>query len=276
MLPRLRIIVVLPALVVALAGCKARKAQSAGAMPPVPVSVAAVTQQDVPLEISAVGNVEASAIVQVKSQIAGELMKVQFVEGSDVKRGDLLFEIDPRPYQEALRQAEAAVAKDEAQLRQYEANLGRDVAQSKNAEADAARYEQLFRAGVAPQAQYDQYRTAAEALRESIRADQAAIQSARASVESDRAAVGTAKLNLSYCEIHAPISGRLGNLLVNTGNLVQVNGSNALVVINQITPIFVTFGVPAQHLDAIRQAERARKLPVAASLQSDPSKVERG
>lgn len=277
MLLRLRIAAPLAALALMVSvGCKSRQAQSAGPPPAVPVAVGAVIQESVPIQLHAVGNVEASAVVQVKSQIAGELLKVHFVEGSDVQKGDLLFEIDPRPYQEALRQAEAALAKDEALLAQAEANLGRDLAQSKNADADAARYERLVRSGVVPQTQYDQYRTAAEALREAIRADRAAIQSARASLESDRAAVAAAKLNLSYCEIRAPISGRLGNLLVNAGNLIKANADTAMVVINQITPIFVTFGVPAQDLDAVRAAERGRKLPVDAALQSDASKAERG
>ncbi len=122
-----------------------KEVRSAGAPPAVPVSVATAVQQSVPVEIHAIGTVEASKVVQVKSQIAGELMSVHFIEGSDIQKGDLLFEIDPRPYQEALRQAEGAVAKDRAQLAQAEANLGRDRAQLKFADADAARYEALLR-----------------------------------------------------------------------------------------------------------------------------------
>lgn len=269
-------IVFSPALALLLAGCNSPKTQSAGAAPPVPVSVAVATREPVPVEIRAVGTVEAFATVQVKSQVAGELLSVRFVEGGNVNKGDPLLEIDPRPYQAALRQAEAAVARDEAQGRQAEANLGRDRAQSKNADADAARYAQLVKEGVASQAQYDQLRTTADALRESIRADQAAIESARASLESDRAAADRAKLDLSYCEIRSPVSGRAGNLLVQAGNLVKANGDNPLVVINQITPIFVIFGVPAQHLAPIRRSSSLRKLPVRASLQNDPGKIARG
>src|SRR6266851_7920537 len=113
------------------------KVQTAGALPAVPVSVAVATQESLPVEITAVGAVEPSETVQVKSQIAGELMTVRFVEGSDINKDDLLFEIDPRPYREALRQAEAALARDTALLRQAEANLARDAAQSKFASADA-------------------------------------------------------------------------------------------------------------------------------------------
>ncbi len=171
-----------------------------------PVSVAVATQESLPVNISAVGAVEPSETVQVKSQIAGELMTVRFVEGSDVNKNDLLLEIDPRPYREALRQAEAALAKDTALMRQAEANLARETAQAKFASADAVRYEDLAKAGVVSRAQSDQSRTNADALRESIRADQAAIESARAAIDSDRSAIDRAKLDLSYCEIRSPIS----------------------------------------------------------------------
>ncbi len=259
-----------------LAGCTTPKAQLAGAPPPVPVSVAVATQESLPVEITAVGAVEPFETVQVKSQIGGELMQVRFAEGSDVNKGDLLFEIDPRPYREALRQAEAALVRDTAQLRQAEANLARDVAQSKFASADAARYEDLAKAGVVSRAQSDQSRTNADALRESIRADQAAIESARAAMDSDRASVDRARLDLTYCEIRSPISGRAGNLLVHAGNLVKSNGDTALVVINKVKPAFVTFAVPENRLGAIRQANSMRKVPVEVWPQNDPGKRARG
>src|SRR5439155_451076 len=191
-----------------LTACNAPKAQTAGAPAAVPVSVATATQESLPVEIRAIGAVEASETVQIKSQVAGELTGVRFVEGADVNTGDLLLEIDPRPYREAMRQAEAALARDNAQLRQAEANLARDVAQSKFASADAARYEDLAKAGVVSRTQSDQSRTNADALRESSRAGQAAIESARAAIDSDRAAIDRAKLDLTYCEIRSPISGR--------------------------------------------------------------------
>jgi membrane fusion protein, multidrug efflux system len=274
----LQVSVFLLALAVALMlpGCQAPKAQSAGPPPPVPVSVAVAAQEPVPSELHAVGNVEASAVIQVKSQISGQLVRVAFTEGGNVNQGDLLFEIDPRPYREALRQAEAALARDAAQLRQAEANLARDTAQSKNADTDAARYAQLAKDGVVARTQDDQFRTAAEALRASMQADQAAIESARASLESDRAAVDKAKLDLSYCEIHSPVAGRAGNLLVHAGNLVMANSANALVVINQLEPIWVSFGVPEDHLSAIRRNSASRKLAVEAVPRDNPGKVVRG
>ena len=257
------------------AACKTQEVRSAGAPPPVPVTVAVAGQESVPVELHAVGTVEPSITVQVKSQIAGELFKVDFVEGADVNKGDLLFEIDPRPYQDALRQAEAAVQKDTALLRQAEANLVRDTAQSKYAETDAGRTEQLSKDGVIARSQFDQSKANFDALKGSLQADQAAIESARASVESDRAAVEAAKLNLVYCEIRAPITGRTGNLLVHAGNLVKVNDV-PLVVINALAPAFVSFGIPQEYLTSIQANSSARKLPVRAALQNDPTKAATG
>ena len=202
-------------------------------------------------------------------------MKVHFTEGGNVDKGALLFTIDPRPYQEALRQAEATLARDTAQMRQAEANLARDVAQSKFADADAARYENLLKEGVVSKTQNDQSRTNAETLHEAIKADRAAIESARATLDSDRSAIDRAKLELSYCEIRSPVSGRAGNLLVHAGNLVKVNDT-ALVVINQLAPIFVSFGVPEQYLAAIRANSANRKLPVDVSPQNDTTRTTRG
>jgi len=252
-------------------GCNSRKAQTAPSFPPVPVTVAVAAKESVPLEIRAVGTVEPSATVQIKSRIDGQLERVRFTEGNNVNQGDLLFEIDPRPYREALRQSEAAAAKDGALLQQAEANRARDLAQLKNADAVAARNEALAKEGVISREQLDQVRTNADALREAVRADEAAIGSIRASQESDRAAIERAKLELGYCEIRSPLSGRTGNLLLQPGNLVKANG-DPLVVVNQITPTFVSFGVPEQNLATIRQTSATRKLLVTASLQDTAGK----
>jgi multidrug efflux system membrane fusion protein len=263
------------ALALSLSGCGKQQAQATGGMPPVPVSVAVAAQEAMPVQVRAIGTVEPSSTVQVKSQVAGELLSVHFTEGRDVNKDDLLFEIDPRPYREALAQAEAAVAKDRAQLNQAQANLARDVAQSKSAEADASRYEQLAKEGVAPAMQATQQRAAADAARESTRADQAAIESARASLESDQSAVARAKLDLGYCEIRSPVSGRTGNLLVHPGNLIKVNDV-PLVIINQVAPIFVSFGVPEELLNAIKQRSVGEKLAVQASTDAEPNRIARG
>jgi multidrug efflux system membrane fusion protein len=257
------------ALALLLAGCGKDQAQPMSGFPPVPVSVAVAAQEAVPVQIRAIGTVEPSSTVQIKSQVAGLLLSVHFTEGTEVSKGDLLFEIDPLPSREALAQAEAAAARDRAQLSQAQANLARDVAQSKSADADAKRYEQLAKEGVAPAMQATQQRASADAMQQSNLADQAAIESARASLDSDQAAVSRAKLDLGYCEIRSPVSGRAGNLLVHAGNLIKVNDV-PLVVINQIAPIFVSFGVPEEQLAAIKQKTAREKLFVDASTDAGP------
>src|SRR5215467_1663423 len=251
-------------------GCSSPQAQSGRpAFPPVPVAVAEATEETVLIQVRTVGTAEAFSTVEVKAQVAGPLMSVRFTEGATVNQGDLLFEIDSRPFREALRQAEAAVAKDEAQLRVAEANVARSQAQLKNAQADANRFEQLSKEGISTRQQEDQIRTAAEVAQHSAAADSATIDTIRAALESDRAAVEQAKINLAYCEIRAPISGRAGNLLLHPGNLVKANGDTALVVLNQIKPIFVSFGVPERYLNAVLQQQSRRKLSVAASAEKD-------
>jgi membrane fusion protein, multidrug efflux system len=258
------------ALIFFFAGCSSPHAQSGPPVfPPVPVTTGQAVEETVPIQIRSVGTAEPYSTVEVKSQVAGPLMNVNFAEGANVNRGDLLFEIDPRPFQEALRQAEAALAKDQAQLRVAEANLARGQAQLKNANADARRFEQLSKEGISTRQQEDQIRTAAEVAEHSTRADEAAIESIRAAVESDRAAVEQAKLNLAYCQIRAPISGRAGNLLVHAGNLVKANGDSPLVVLNQIKPVFVGFGVPERYLNAILKLHSRRKLVVTAVAEKD-------
>jgi multidrug efflux system membrane fusion protein len=138
-------------------------------MPPTPVSVAQAAREVVPVEVRAVGTVEPYSTVQIRSQVPGELLRVRFAEGSQINQGDLLLEIDPRPYREALRQAEATVVRDQAQVRQAQATLGRDRAQALATEADRKRYEELVKEGIAARAQYDQVRASADAL-QAIRA----------------------------------------------------------------------------------------------------------
>jgi multidrug efflux system membrane fusion protein len=250
-------------------GCQQQQAKPQMGPPVVPVSVATASQESVPTELRVVGTVEASAIVQVKSQVAGELIKVGFAEGQNVAKGDLLFQIDPRPYEDALRQSQANVSRDRAQITQAEAALARDAAQAKFNESDAARYAELQKAGVVSKSQSDQSRTSADVAREATRVSQANIESYRAALAADEAAVAAARLNLSYCEIHAPISGRTGNLLVHAGNLVKANDV-PMVIIHQVAPIFVNFGVPEQHLAAIRRLNANRRLSVRAIARDNP------
>ena len=259
-------------------GCKQQQAapSMAAAGPPiVPVSVAKVTEEAVPTELRVVGTADASSIVQVKSQIAGELVKVNFTEGQNVQKGDLLFRIDERPYTDALNQAEAAVERDRAQIAQNQAMLARDNANVKMAQVEADRQSELNKTGLTPRSQFDQAQANADVNRASARATEASIESAQAALRSDEAAVAAARLNLGYCDIHAPISGRTGNLLVHAGNLVKVNDV-PLVVINQLTPIFVNFSVPEQHLNTIRRLNAAHPLAVKVFSQDAPSRIASG
>ena len=231
-------------------------------MLPTPVTVAQAQARDIPIQIRQIGSVEPVAVIAVKAQISGELNQVFFKEGQEVKKGDQLFEIDPRPYQQALDQAEAAVQKDLALVSQAEANLARDQAQALNAKQQAKRYDQLAKEGVISKDQNDTYQTTSLVSDEAVRADQAAINSAQASVVSDRSAIETAKLNLSYCYIRSPIDGRAGSLLLQAGNLVKANDTTALVNINQIQPVYVTFSAPEQLLPEIRRYQAEHTLTV--------------
>jgi len=228
-----------------------------------PVEVATVVRKTVPVQLRVIGNVQAYSTVTVKSRVAGQIMQVYFKEGDDVKKGELLFMIDPRPFEAALKQAEANLERDLAQVKQAEANLERDRAQERNAEAEANRYKLLFERGVVAQQQYDKFRTDWEALVATVEANRAARANAEAAVLADRAAIENAKLQLSYCSIHSPMDGRTGSLLLQEGNIIKENDVS-LVVINQITPIYVSFSVPEQYLGEIKKYMRAGNLKVEA------------
>ena len=205
---------------------------------PVPVTAAAAVEKTVPVQIRAIGNVEAYSAIAVKSQLDGVLTRVHFREGQDVKKGDLLFTIDPRPYEAALRQAEANLAKDTAQL--------------ENARVEVGRYEELVRKGYVAREQYDQIKTNAAAL--------------EATVNADKALVENARVQLKYCYIYSPIPGRTGYLVSNQGNLIKANADNPIVTINQIQPIYATFSVPEQYLSEIKKYMSSGKVRVDAVI----------
>ena len=255
----------------------APQAKSEGpAFPAVPVTIGQAAEETVPIQVQSVGNVEAFSTVEVKAQVAGPVVAIKFAEGAIVNQGDPLFEIDTRPFREALRQAQASVAKDEAQLRVAEANLARSRAQLKNARAESTRFEQLSKEGISTREQEDQVRTSAEVAEHGASADEATIETIRATLESDRAAVEQAKLNLEYCDIRAPITGRAGTLMVHVGNLVKANGDSPMVVINQISPVFVTFGIPERYLSTISLQRVAHKLQVDAAPDNNFAQAARG
>jgi membrane fusion protein, multidrug efflux system len=255
-------------LLAGLVGCGAhddKANKTKGVIPPTPVTTALAQARDIPIQIRQIGSVEPVAVIAVKAQINGELNQVLFKEGQEVKKGQELFVIDPRPYQQALDQAEAALQKDIALVTQAEANLARDRAQAANAKQQAKRYAGLEAEGVISKDVNDSYQTTSQVQDEAVRADEAAINSAKASVVSDRSAVDTAKLNLSYCYILSPIDGRAGSLLLQAGNLVKANDTTALVNINQLQPVYVTFSAPEQLLGEIRRYEAGHALSVNAT-----------
>jgi multidrug efflux system membrane fusion protein len=200
------------------------------------------------VQIRAVGNAEPFATVSIKSQVTGVLTKAHFKEGQDVKQGQLLFTIDPRPLEAAVKQAEA--------------NLARDNAQLKNLREQVRRYAELVEKQYVSREQYDQIRTNADAM-ESV-------------VDADKAALENARVQLSYCYIYSPVNGRVGSLLVNEGNLVRVNDGTPLVVINQVSPMNVTFSVPEQHLADLKRRMASGQLKVSASFPSDEGRPELG
>lgn len=193
--------------------------------PPVPVVVAKAERRAVPFELGATGTVEPLQTVAVQAQVGGILRRVAFKEGDEVKRGQMLFELDSRPYRAALDQALAALA--------------RDRAQAANAAQEAKRYESLAEKQYVTAQQYEQARTAATATEATLAGSQATVEEAR--------------LNLQYATIRAPITGRTGSLLVREGNLVRANATQPLVTINQIRPILVRFAVPARSLPLIQE-----------------------
>lgn len=248
----------------------------------IPVTMETAASKDMPLQVKGVGTVEAYATVTVKSQVDGEIAQIHIAEGQEVKKGDHLFTLDQRPFQAALSQAEANLARDTAQLRQVEgtlaqgiaaerqarANLARDRALLANAVAQATRYKRLLDEGAIAKEQHDTVQTNAAALEATVQADEAAIENARASIDSvqgtidsvkaviraDQAAVENARVQLGYTTIRAPMDGRAGNLLARVGSAAKARDDTAqLVVLNQLHPIYVSFAVPQQTLGDIRK-----------------------
>src|SRR5215470_5040831 len=186
----------------------------------VPVTVATVVQKSMPIEIRVIGSVEAYSVVSVHAQLTGQLNGVNFKEGDDVAKDQVLFTLDRRPLEAALMQAQA--------------NLQRDIAQAANAKVVAQRYVDLAKQGIATTEQVETNRTAAAAL--------------EATVEADKAAVENAKVQLQYATISSPIAGRTGALMVHEGNLVRAADTTPLVVINQVAPIYASFAIPESRL----------------------------
>jgi multidrug efflux system membrane fusion protein len=216
---------------------------------PVPVKVAPVLQKEVPVRLQAVGTVEAYATVSIKSRVDGQLVGVHFREGQEVKKGDLLFTIDPRPYEAALKEARA--------------RLKRDAALADKADMDARRYAELVVKNYVSADKFEQFRANAEAL--------------RATLAADRAALERAQLNVDYCYIKAPMTGRTGRLLVDEGAQIKANDDKGgMVEIMQIMPIHVGFAVPQQYLSEIKTYMARGPLKVEAEIPESKATPEAG
>ena len=236
-----------PILALAGSALACAKANKAAPVEAVPVRVGTVVERAVPLQIRNVGTIQPYVAVAVRAQVSGEIMQVHFRDGQDLKKGGLLFSIDPRPYQAALAQAEAALARERAQM--------------ENAQTDVQRYEDLVKKDYVTQQQYD-----------SVKANAAATA---ATVRSNQAAVERARLDLAFCSIHAPIDGRGGSILVQAGNVVKSNDA-VLVTINQVAPIYLAFAVPERELPEIRRRQNAGSLAVEAEEPATGKSLARG
>lgn len=257
-----------------ISGCGEKQASTASKTV-VPVAASAAVRKDVPMQLSGIGTVEALATVTVRSLVSGELKRVHFKEGEEVRKGDLLFSIDSRTFESDLKRAEANLAKNLAASKQAQANEARDAAEAKNAELEARRYERLIGQGIISQEEYDRARTRCEALRATLDASHAARENIEEAIRADRAAVENAKIQLEYCSIRSTIDGRTGTLLVHEGNLLRANDT-VLVVINQIAPLSVNFSLPERYLDSLKTSFASAKVPVEASPGKEDSTRSKG
>jgi len=257
-----------------LTGCTNKAAPAGFERPPAPVTVAEAASQDVPVYLDAIGKTVAREVVSIQPQVSGRITKIHFTDGANVRKGDMLFTIDTRPFEAALSQAQAAVAKDLALKKQAEANLNRDLAQAKWDALQVKRYGQLVSAGVVPREQYEQLSATADSSNATVEAD-------RAAVKADSAAVERVKVDLSYCYIHAPIDGRAGQRLVDIGNVVNPgsssgnnaisstsNGppSNAMLVIERLDPIYADFTISQNDLTKVQEQMHAGTLKTEVRL----------
>jgi membrane fusion protein, multidrug efflux system len=228
------------------AACTAKK-EAPKAKPPVPVTVAQALQKDVPVQVKAIGTVEAFTSVAIKSQVSGQIARLHFQEGSDVEKGALLISIDPEPFQATVSQYEAALAKDQAQ--------------AKFAREQVLRYEGLLKEGIVTRDQYELLQSNAASLAATVVADHAAIKNAR--------------IQLGYCSIRSPISGRTGTIALQPGNLVRANDL-PIVTVNQLSPIYVTFSLPEKLLAEVKRAMAAGQLKIEAVIPNEPGSMEVG
>jgi len=272
---RLGIVLVISA---ALAGC-ANQAQPNFARPPAPVVVSTAVSQDVSNYMDALGKIVARETVAIQPQVSGRIDKIHFTDGANVRKGELLFTIDPRPFDANLKQAQANLAKDTAAKKQAEANLAREIARENWGRSQVERYRTLVEQGVVAREQYEQLRTDYDTLKANSEAARAAVRSAEETLKVDHAAIDTTKVKLSYCYIRSPIDGRAGQRLVDIGNVVNPGGSsdassgvpnNALLVIERLNPIYADFTISQNNLSRVQEQMRAGSLRAEVRLPDSP------
>jgi multidrug efflux system membrane fusion protein len=285
-------------------GLNAKKSQGAVKDKSVPVTVATAKTDVVPITLRSIGNVLSFSVVNVIPQVSGQITKVAFTQGDFVKVGQLLFQIDARPYKASLAQAEGNVDRDEAQLAMAQANYEKDIAQVGQARAmldkdkaslvyaskESKRYSQLVSEGAVSNEQSDQMNTNEATADATIKADQKAIENAEAVVRADKAAINTAKgtleadtaakdtaaIQLGWTQIKSPLDGRTGSLAVYEGNVVTANSNTPLVSIEQVQPIYVNFTVPEQYLDELRANLNSKSLEVDALIEGKKKNLVNG
>src|SRR5688572_24103773 len=264
----------IPLCLLILSGC-ANKAQQSFDRPPSPVQVSVAVSQDVPTYLDAIGKTVAREVVSIQPQVSGRITRIHFTDGANVRKGDLLFTIDTRPFEASLRQAQAKLSKDGALKKQAEANLAKELAQAKWGLAQVERYRSLVEQGVVPREQYEQFRANYDSLKANVEAARAAVRSAEETIRVDAAAIESAKVQLSYCYIRSPIDGRVGQRLADVGNVVNPGGSSnagsgpansALLVIERLDPIYADFTISQTQLTEVQQQMREGTLKAEVRL----------
>jgi membrane fusion protein, multidrug efflux system len=262
-----------------LSGCRS-KAQQGFGRPPAPVQVTAAITQDVPTYLDAIGKTVAREVVSIQPQVSGRIVQIHFVDGANVKKGQLLFTIDPKPFEASVKEAQAKLSQSVALKKQAEANLAREIAQANWGRVQVDRYGRLVEQGVVPKEQYEQLRVNYEALKATAEAARSAVGSADQAIKADAAAVESAKVQLSYCYVRSPIDGRAGQRLVDIGNVVNPGGSanpgtnanngsgnsNSLLIIERLDPIYADFTISQNKLTAVQDEMRAGTLTAEVRL----------
>ncbi|HEY6802855.1 MAG TPA: efflux RND transporter periplasmic adaptor subunit [Pyrinomonadaceae bacterium] len=259
----------------ALIGCAKKAAPGNFERPPAPVTTTPALAQDVPTYIDAIGKTVSREVVSIQPQVSGRITKIHFTDGANVKKGDLLFTIDPKPFEVALSQAQAKVSQDVALKKQAEANLASEIAKANWNQVQVNRYRTLVNQGVVSREQYEELTASQKSLDANVGSARAAVNSAEETIKVDTAAIEATKVSLSYCTIRSPIDGRAGQRLVDIGNVVNPGGTsnnntasgsnstpspNSLLVIERIDPIYADFTISQNSLAEVQQQMRGNKL----------------